>query len=488
MMFSFHLLGLHSTSISASKHNDGPSGLVRIKGWSETLRRLKAVTFTVTDGETRLSWTRTLTSTQDEAGVEPFDLNIPRDSIANRISVTAYFLKENPGEESHGVVHLTVETETSCVAHDGALLYQDISIASGIEPYYSVPLEVEIDQSSTFSKAKLFIRNPPHIVTHWKISIKRTSTRSAADKSKHVFFLSKSIADTGQQEFQFPVSFRGGGNYKAVVHGLLVSDQTSSLSNNEYKLLFGNSTEFKTELTLDDIASLHSKAVEHAKWYGDSLCVHFYRNKPQHYFDDIFANHGGIMEVYIKDNSGDPGSPINGKLNGLFFMASVEPGTVTGVPVARSAFGSTRLLVRTTELLSTTPNVYFADFYCMRGQYHYVTLVLTKPYSENDRFCANRLLRLSLHDKTSNPFLFYDDRGQLRVSTRDHLHVELLFTENFDLNRYRSTLQRYTPLIGKGQTTPGGIPKNPTCTTCNLSSPAKSPSFASFFDNPMNPF
>lgn len=243
-------------------------------------------------------------------------------------------------------------------------------------------------------------------------------------------------------------------------------------------------------MTTTDIVTLHAKAVQHAKWHGDSICKYFYRNKPQHYFDDIFSNHNGLMEVYIKDNSGDPGSPINGRINGLFFMASVEPGTTSGQPVMRSAFGGTRLLLPTTTLLSVTPNVYFADFYCMRGQYHYVTLVLTKPYSETDTFCANRLLRLSLNDKENNPFLFYDVSGQLRVSTRDHLHVELLFTENLDINQYRSTLQQYTPLIGKGQTTPGGLPKKANCSTCNVTSPTHLGMSGLYFsfDNPMNPF
>lgn len=175
------------------------------------------------------------------------------------------------------------------------------------------------------------------------------------------------------------------------------------------------------------------------------------------------------MEVYIKDNSGDRGSPINGQIKGLFFMATVEPGSTTGQPTRVSAFGGTRLLIPAETLLGMAPNLYFADFYCMRGRFHYVTLVMTRHGSEADTYCSQRLPQLSVHDRSRNPFLFYDDYSQLQVSTRDHLHVELLFTEDLDINRYRYELQPNTPLIGKGQTTPGGLPKNANCYICNLS-------------------
>jgi len=85
------------------------------------------------------------------------------------------------------------------------------------------------------------------------------------------------------------------------------------------------------------------------------------------------------MKTLVKDASGDERSPINGEISGLFFLANID---YNGEPLDALPFGSTRLLVQPRML------VYFADFYCMNGKDHYVTLVLTRPGSEADRLCA----------------------------------------------------------------------------------------------------
>lgn len=172
------------------------------------------------------------------------------------------------------------------------------------------------------------------------------------------------------------------------------------------------------------------------------------------------------MKTRLKDHSGDPRSPINGKLYGLFFLASVEPGSETGEPRTSSPFGRSRLLVPVEEMIKSAPNVYFADFYCMKGQVHYVTLVLTRSGTDADRFCRDRRLKvLGLRDRVENPFLFYGDDGELRVTTSQDLQVEVFYTENISINAY--TLQHNIPTVGQGHTTPGGVPKNPRCRICN---------------------
>lgn len=185
-------------------------------------------------------------------------------------------------------------------------------------------------------------------------------------------------------------------------------------------------------------------------------------------------NHLGIMEVYLKDNSGDPASPINLQIKGLFFMASVERGSTTGEPISRLPFGPIRICVPAEELLAKAPNIYFVDFYCMRGQNHQVTLVMTRPGSKTDKFCAERLLPLDLDYRTRNPFFFRDVTGQLRVSTRNKLLVELLFTKDLDINRYSLEDVR---TVGRGSSTSGGIPKNPECPLCNLQRHTEFPQF-----------
>jgi hypothetical protein len=179
------------------------------------------------------------------------------------------------------------------------------------------------------------------------------------------------------------------------------------------------------------------------------------------------------MEVYDKDNSGDPASPINGKIKGLFFMAK----NVNGKPPPDSPFGCCRLQVPAEVLLNETPNLYFTDFYCMLGNIHYVTLVMTKSHSSADDYCRGRLLSLSLDDPWNNPFLFRIN-NQLFVNNANNFLVEVFYTENIDINyllNYRGAkFFNNIPTIGKGRSTPGGRPKNSSCPwrpSCNLPSP-----------------
>ena len=218
---------------------------------------------------------------------------------------------------------------------------------------------------------------------------------------------------------------------------------------------------------MTELESLHQAARDYCGKSSEvSVCNWLYRNKPVSYFKDIFLKHDGVMKPYIKDHSGDQASPINGQINGLFFMAN----NVNGEPPPTSQFGPRRLLVPPDYLLDTVPNVYFVDFYCMRGQDHYVTLVATCPGSLTDKFCTQRLLPVDLHDSITNPFLFWDN-GYLYVTCNSNLQVEILYTEDIDINEwmtYGGAKMVNVPTVCKGSSTPGGIPKNPSCTVCNL--------------------
>lgn len=139
-------------------------------------------------------------------------------------------------------------------------------------------------------------------------------------------------------------------------------------------------------------------------------------------------------------------------------MAEVEAGSMTGEPCRVSAFGSTRFIVPVDALLADAPRLYFADFYCMRGRFHYVTLVMTGPGSSTDDFCRRRLLPLSVDDERSNPFLFRrTGTGEMRVA--QGVKVEVLFTQDIDVNSFRryrgAKIVEDVPLIGKGQVDTG---------------------------------
>ena len=195
-------------------------------------------------------------------------------------------------------------------------------------------------------------------------------------------------------------------------------------------------------------------AVNHVTRTGSSdfqHCQTFYRNKPPEYFLRCQLNDNNIMKVYMKDNNGDPKSIINGQIKGLFFATSVPPSTV-------SHFGSRRICIPAAAMLTEDSNLYFADFYCNRRA-HYVTVVLTKPYSETDMFCRSKLIKLNL---TNNDFLKHKF-GMVFVT--DNVWVEVLYTEDVDLSRPNCT---FSTVRSTGTSTPGGLPKNPRCTVCNL--------------------
>ena len=224
-----------------------------------------------------------------------------------------------------------------------------------------------------------------------------------------------------------------------------------------------------------ELKKLKNKAEEFEvrKANGEKLLVKYaYRNKPPDYFAKIKNNRSNIMEVYIKDNNGDPGCPINGQLKGLFFAVRPEPRTME-ISTA-SPFGERRIILPIDKLIKSNTRLYFADFWCHYEKHpHHVTLVVTKPNSDPDTFCKEHLLELSLE---KNPFFFCktnsifgpDGDQNLKFYCCREPRVEIFFTENIDLNEDYITWHTVTTLGKRGSSTPGGIPKRQQCSTCNL--------------------
>jgi len=209
-----------------------------------------------------------------------------------------------------------------------------------------------------------------------------------------------------------------------------------------------------------------------------SKCTWFYRNKSRQYFAKITSEHGGVMKTYLKDASGDLRAPINGEINGLFFLSKVQ----LGQPQPQSPFGDTRILVRADILLSLASNVYFADFYCLNRKDHYVTLVLTRPGSDADRLCQQRLPKQNIYDRNANPFLFFEG-GEVRVTSG--VMVELFFTEDLEVDQLlgdenKARMKYNIPTFGAGHTTQGGRAKHSLCATCRTKPTAATYSVPSF--------
>lgn len=95
-------------------------------------------------------------------------------------------------------------------------------------------------------------------------------------------------------------------------------------------------------LTPSDLTRLLDRALQFCSRNSYVHCPWLYRNKSHEYFDVIDRFNFGIMETYLKDNSGDPGSPINGHLAGLFFMTAPD---IDGEPPKVSQFGPRRIQV-----------------------------------------------------------------------------------------------------------------------------------------------
>jgi len=197
-------------------------------------------------------------------------------------------------------------------------------------------------------------------------------------------------------------------------------------------------------------------------------CTYLYRNKPKDYFDTIFTSCDGIMETYLKDASGDLRSPINGEIQGLFFLANVNR---QGQPFPYSPFGDTRLFIRTQDVLRLTPNMFFADFYCMQNNQdiHHVTIVLTKTGSSADHFCNRFLPRL---DTSDNSFLYQEEDGRVLVSSA--VFVDVFVTEDLNvqsmMERRVAKFEFDVPTRGLGKTSQGGEHgvKSRDCEHCDI--------------------
>lgn len=214
---------------------------------------------------------------------------------------------------------------------------------------------------------------------------------------------------------------------------------------------------------LSELRQLLQRAVTYCKDDRPYPIAVMYRNKPRSYFDDIFFNRKGIMEVYHKDHSGDPACPLNGRMKGLFFNTLANP--YTGALPLGSPFGDVRLIISIGRMVTPAHKLYFADFYCSHTK-HLVTLVVARRGTSADQWCTRKLIELPIHQ---NPFLFRDAAGNFHCSRRNT--VEVLFTDDINLLeelKHKFTVLREVRAVGRRRSIPNSQPKNSACTICNI--------------------
>ncbi|XP_029787581.1 phytanoyl-CoA hydroxylase-interacting protein-like isoform X1 [Suricata suricatta] len=188
----------------------------------------------------------------------------------------------------------------------------------------------------------------------------------------------------------------------------------------------------------------------------------FYRNQHKEYFDYIREHHGNAMQPSVKDNSGSHGSPISGKLEGIFFSCSTEFNT--GKPPQDSPYGRYRFEIAAEKLYNPNTNLYFGDFYCMYTAYHYVILVIAPVGSPGDEFCKLRLPQLNSKD---NKFLTCtEEDGVLVYHHAQDVILEVIYTDPVDLSL--GTVAEITGHQLMSLST-ANAKKDPSCKTCNIS-------------------
>jgi len=184
--------------------------------------------------------------------------------------------------------------------------------------------------------------------------------------------------------------------------------------------------------TRNEMVEMMTKANNYVRGGILRECSHFMRDKGEDYFEDIQLRNNGIMRPYPKDGHGSQQSPIVGNLNGLFFSTSVDDLAIQG-----SIYGSKRFKIEASALIDSSTRAYFGDFYCVPGlripRPHYITLILTKCGTAADNFCRSHLVSLDL---SNNPFctiVHEIDGVGVRIISKDHLHVEILYTEEINI-------------------------------------------------------
>ncbi|XP_061167012.1 phytanoyl-CoA hydroxylase-interacting protein-like [Saccostrea echinata] len=214
-------------------------------------------------------------------------------------------------------------------------------------------------------------------------------------------------------------------------------------------------------LSKTEINELCRRSIKYIRENDDRFAPvpYFWRDKPSKYWNEI----GGLMIPYLKNSNGDPRSPINGNIHGLFFNCSIDKMSLQ--PPTFSYFGNERLTIAPYVIYNAWKNVYFADFYCHYGT-HYVTLVITSSGSDADVFCKrHHLVRLK---PKNNPFLTVIN-SKLLVTLG--VNVELFYTNSINISSILAdNLGKFTFIQsrGRGHSKLKGIPKNPECHICNL--------------------
>lgn len=295
-------------------------------------------------------------------------------------------------------------------------------------------------------------------ITHYFIDLNKKENKNS-NKFKHKDVPTKLVA----KAVPLPMTVRGHWFLSPRTEYTVAVQTASKQNDGDYAVSeWSEIVEFCTA----DYSTVHlTQLLEKAEVIAGRMLPFsvFYRNQNKDYFHQAREEQENRMLPSVKDNSGSHGSPISGKLEGLFFSCNTEFNT--GKPPQDSPYGRHRFEVRADALFNPDTSLYFGDFYCMYTAYHYVILVLAPRGSRGDDFCKQRLPALDMAD---NRFLTCRQRdgGGLEFHHAQDVILEVIFTEPVDL-----ALGTVAEISGHQLMSLSTVnaKKDPSCKTCNIS-------------------
>ena len=122
-------------------------------------------------------------------------------------------------------------------------------------------------------------------------------------------------------------------------------------------------------------------------------------------------SNGGLKRSIANLRFGSEGSPIDGRLEGVFFCCTLFRG---GLP-DRSPYGTERICIPVEYFLNGNPHLFYNSYHEVPGNpvnpvpVHYVVLVLVKDDDPEFSFCEKNLEELPMNN---NSFLIIDSLGK----------------------------------------------------------------------------
>ncbi|MGH0124098.1 UNVERIFIED_CONTAM: hypothetical protein FKN15_018179 [Acipenser sinensis] len=405
---------------------------------------------------------------QDSGIAEMEELPVPQNIKINNITCDSFKISWDMDPKSkERITHYFIdlnkkENKNSNKFKHKIILHGHKSQNSGIAEMEELPVPQNIKINNiTCDSFKISWDMDPKSkerITHYFIDLNKKENKNS-NKFKHKDVPTKLVA----KAVPLPMTVRGHWFLSPRTEYTVAVQTASKQSDGDYAVSeWSEIIEFCTA----DYSPVHlTQLLEKAEVIAGRMLKFslFYRNQHKEYFDKARVQQGNKMMPSVKDNSGSHGSPISGKLEGIFFSCNTEFNT--GKAPQDSPYGRYRFEVQAEILFNQKTNLYFGDLYCMYTAYHYVILVLAPSGSPGDEFCKQRLPQLNIAE---NKFLTCTEEkdGRLVFHHAQDVILEVIYTDPLDLSL--GTVAEISGHQLRSLSTVNAK-KDPSCKICNIS-------------------